>query len=185
MRTFAAKGAAIALVAVWLPACASQRDVNRRLTEARLAEARVAVAQRDIQIATLSWHAAQITHQLKIRELELAKNTQSEMFVRKLDEHLALNTELQRRLVAAEESLTELSKADEPANELLAPTVARQIEEMRHLRTQSAERKEAYEKLARSLQYLIDTGRLQLSRDPEGRVRVVAPRTIDASDPWM
>ena len=88
-----------------------------------------------------------------------------------------------RRLGNAERALEEIAKQSEtPHTEL--PRVKSELDELRAQQKDVEARNEAYLKLVRNVQALVDSGRLKVTvRD--GRLHFWAPQAFDTTNPWQ
>jgi hypothetical protein len=138
---------------------------------------RAALRERDLQLAALAWQNAALAYELQLRNANLREAATAVAFVKKLEELMALNSELSSRLAKAEKALETIAADQNPGS------ARGQLDEMRMLRQASEERVEAYRQLIRGFQALVDSGRIQATlRD--GRVHFEIPRPIDQASPW-
>jgi len=137
--------------------------------------------ERDLRVAGLQWQNAALDYELQLRNAQLRESATAVQFVRKLEELMALNSDLSARLSKAETALETIAAERSP--EETPASLRAQLEELHSLRQSSEERAEAYRQLLRSFQALVDSGRIRATFR-EGRVHFDMPRPIDQVSPW-
>jgi hypothetical protein len=149
---------------------------------AELQAARYHAALRDQQMVALQWKMAAVNQQVMVAQAEQAHAGSTVLYVRKLEELLALNAEMSKRLQSAEAIMTELAQS----GQLGGSTRSRlhsTLEELRARRLDSEKRAAAYRELLRVVQGLVDTGQVKAIMK-DGHVRFEMPRPLDLGDPW-
>jgi len=178
------RGPSILLAALSIVAsgCASAPSPER---SGQLAAYQQALAERDRQIATLRYHYGLVARDHAVLRARLEQAARAQRLVMdKLEELNAVNARIETQLTAAEQQLERSSGEDgSPSAQDSDELVAEQIELLRQLRQAHAARNEVMQDLARTVQYLVDTGQLHISQG-EGRPSVTAPRSLDIEDPW-
>jgi hypothetical protein len=140
--------------------------------------------QQRAQAATAAWYNALYARDLALREAELRMWEDKRLHGEQISALVALNAELEQRVALAEEALAELTQTAEKQDLPFAHDLARELDELRRARAQQRTRAEAYGRLLRALQKLVDSGQLKVVFDEERRVRFVAPPELDLGDPW-
>ena len=149
---------------------------------AELEAARYQAALRDQQNLAMRWQMAALTQQVMLAHAEQTHAGSAVLYVRKLEELLASNNDMAKRLESAEVMVSQLAQSQEigaAARSKLNVTLA----ELRAKRLDTEKQTAAYRELLRIVQSLVDTGQVKAVLR-EGRVYFEMPRKLDLGDPW-
>ncbi len=178
-------GLIVASLGVATFGCASTGPSREQL-HAQVEAYRRAIIERDQRLAYLTYQFGALARGQAVLTAQLDQARRAERQVtQKLEELMALNDRIEARLQKAEHRLEEGEGAASAARREGEPSHLEQerTELLRQLRGTQTARNEAMKELARTVQYLVDTGQLQTTRG-DGGSGSAAPRTLDVEDPW-
>lgn len=165
--------------------CASQAPSREEL-QTQLAAYHQALVERDQRLAQLHYQSSLLARGQAVLTAQLDQARRAERLVtNKLEELIELNGRIEAQLQVTEERLqaAEGETETEPAGQTPSDLERAQVELLRELRDAHAARNEAMKELARTVQYLVDTGQLHISRD-DVKPTISVPRSLDIEDPW-
>jgi hypothetical protein len=169
-----------AMAAGALLGCVEEARYDAALAD--LQRARTIAAARGQENAMLYWRQAALIQEIQLRDAQLQQIATARQFVQKLQELMALNADLAKRLTNAEHALEEVAKS--PKNDPVVGQRAKaELEEIRLQREEFDTRVAAYQRLIRNVQALVDSGRIKATLN-NGHVQFWLPRPIDQTDPW-
>src|SRR5690349_12169463 len=104
---------AVLLAALGAMGCANEAAYDTRADE--LQRARYYAALRDQENVALAWRQQALVNELQVRQAELQQATTAQQYVRKLEELMALEADMSKRLSSAEHALEELAQTPSPS----------------------------------------------------------------------
>jgi len=167
-------------MATSLVGCVDEMKYEAALAD--LQRARLVAAARGQETAIMYWRQAALMEQIQLRDAHLQQIATARQFVQKLEELMALNSDLAKRLANAERALQDLANASN-TNKPAEQRAKAELEEIRLQRDELDTKIAAYQRLVRNVQALVDSGRFKATVH-NGHVQFWLPRPIDSSDPW-